>query len=96
METSYKTQEELYQKVRPALKVKVTELKRLRYEFIKEEDIWNYLKESKWRYGRGLVLSDLVNDILTVDGEMIQSYVLKELKHQKRELNLEEEKLWKN
>ena len=35
---------ELYERLKPALTTKVTELKRNDLDYIKIEDIWNYLK----------------------------------------------------
>ena len=42
------TLEELYKRLKPALLTKKNELKRSGIEYIKEEDIWNYLTEVKW------------------------------------------------
>ena len=48
MDITFDTLEDLYKRVKPALKTKKEEMKRLGYIYIKEEDIWNYLKEIKW------------------------------------------------
>ena len=63
MDFEFSSKEELYQRVSPALRAKVMELKRLGYPYIKEVDIWNYLIETKWCKGHDLMLSDIVNDI---------------------------------
>ena len=39
--------EELYERIKPALRCKQSEMKRNGYNYIKLEDIWNYLKEVK-------------------------------------------------
>ena len=49
---------ELYQRLVPALQTKVTELKREGYDYLTIEDVWNYLKESKWKESRNLALHE--------------------------------------
>lgn len=48
MEVEFNSLEELYQRIKPALTTKKEEMRRSGYVYIKEEDIWNYLKEVKW------------------------------------------------
>ena len=43
MDIEFSSKEELYQRVKPALKAKTMELKRVGYSYIREIDIWNYL-----------------------------------------------------
>ena len=47
---------DLYNRVKPALRTKLKELKREKYDYIKEEDVWNYLIKTKWSNAHGLVL----------------------------------------
>ena len=70
----YKSQEELYQGLIPALNVKVKYLKRAKQKEITKEDIWNYLKETKWKSSIDLTLADMVQDILHVDNGELISY----------------------
>ena len=79
MDFEFSSKEELYQRVSPALRAKVMELKRLGYPYIKEVDIWNYLIETKWCKGHDLMLSDIVNDILKTNNEKIDSYLKEKL-----------------
>ena len=65
---------ELYQRLVPALKTKVTDLKRAGYDYLTIEDIWNYLKESKWKESRNLALHEMVNDILNSENIVIDDY----------------------
>ena len=44
----FETLEELYKRIKPALITKKNEMHRDGYIYIKEEDIWNYLKEIKY------------------------------------------------
>ena len=63
----FKSVFDLYSRVKPALNIKAKELKREKYDYIKEEDIWNYLIKNKWSEAEGLVLCDVVDDILHAD-----------------------------
>ena len=89
MGIEFNSVEELYKRVRPALTSKVREFRRSKIEFVKEEDIWNYLIETKWRNGSGLELYHLVDDILNTDNEKIEKYVVNKMRDFKREVNLE-------
>ena len=62
----YGSQLELYQQLIPAFNVKKRLMKLLNYD-ITNKDIWTYLAKNKWRYASGLTLSDMVNDIITLD-----------------------------
>ena len=77
MNFTFNTKEELYIRVKPALNTKLQELRRLRFSNINEEDIWNYLSETKWSKAQGLMLSDIVSDIIHVDNRKLEQYVIK-------------------
>ena len=49
MEKKINTQRDLYNKVLPALKTKRHELISAGIKIVKEEDIWNYNKNKKWK-----------------------------------------------
>lgn len=70
---------DLYLKVKPALTTKRGELKRIGIYYIKEEDIWNALRELKWLKASNLSLSEMVNDILEISNDTIDMYVKKQL-----------------
>ncbi len=55
---------ELKNRLMPALRIKKEEINN---KNITEEDIWNYLKDTKWKKSNDLSLSDMVNDILKLD-----------------------------
>lgn len=80
--------EELYKRVKPALTSKVREFRRNGIVFIKEEDIWNYLIEFKWKTGKGLELYNIVDDILNIDKSEVEKYVISKMKDFKRKVNL--------
>ncbi len=81
---------DLYNRVKPALKTKLKELKRKELDYIRMEDIWNYLIKNKWMSANGLDLCDVVNDILNVDNSKIDEYVKAEHKRIEQEI-LEED-----
>lgn len=87
----FESLEELYKRVKPALMTKKGEMRRCGYTYIKEEDIWNYLKEVKWRNSKNLSLYDMTNDILNTDDEIIDSYLRKKLNLKNRKVYFEEE-----
>ena len=70
----YKNQEELYQGLIPALNVKIKYLKKRKIKDITKEDIWDYLKETKWKNSIDLTLADMVQDILHTDSNEILNY----------------------
>ena len=69
----YKNQLDLYQDLRPVFRVK----ERLNgvngYSDVTINDIWHYLAINKWKNSTNLTLSDIVNDIITVDISMIKN-----------------------
>lgn len=81
---------DLYKRVKPALNSKVKELKREEYDYIKEEDIWNYLVKNKWSAASGLVLCDIVDDILHAENKKIDHFIKDEHKKKEEELLIEE------
>ena len=68
----FTTQYQLYQRLLPAFNLKKRLLKNSKYENIKNEDIWKYLIENKWRQTYGLTLSEMVNDIINLEPENIR------------------------
>jgi len=88
MGIEFNSVEELYKRVRPSLTTKVREFKRNKVMYVKEEDIWNYLIEFKWKNSRGLELFNIVDDILNVDNEEVEKYVINKMKDFKRDINL--------
>ena len=73
----YKSQQELYQNLIPALNVKLRLLKKNNYENITKKDVWNYLKTNKWTNSINLTISEMVNDIIHADNKEIDIYMKK-------------------
>lgn len=84
MDYEFSSLEELFKRVRPALHAKEMELHRLGYPYIKELDIWNFLIEEKWRNGKDLMLSDIVNDIMHAECRNIDTYLKGEISKTRR------------
>lgn len=76
----YKSQSELYQGLIPALNVKLKYLKKSDYKNITKEDVWNYLKETKWKTSIDLTLADMVQDIIHTDNQELALYLEKNKK----------------
>ena len=75
MDIEFSSVKELYDRLTPALKTKEQELKRNNINYIKKEDIWNYLKIKKWEGAKNLLLHQMVDDILNVDYVLLKNYV---------------------
>ena len=69
---------ELYERLLPALKNKKNELHKLGFNNIEEKDIWNYLKEKKWKNAYNLLLYQMVDDIINVDNILLVDFYKKD------------------
>lgn len=90
MDIEFSNIKELYDRLKPALKSKVEELKRNDLDYIKSEDIWNYLKITKWSKANNLLLYQMVDDILNLDNNEIDEYVKNNIRKKIVRPNLEE------
>ncbi len=66
MDLNFKSVEELYIRMLPALKTKKNEMKSLKMN-INEIDIWNYFCQNIWNQKNGLTMGEMVDDILNTD-----------------------------
>ena len=73
MDIEFNSVSELYNRLLPALRSKVTELKNNGYDYLNVNDVWNYLKDTRWQNSHNLTLSDMVSDILYSDNELIDA-----------------------
>ena len=94
MDIVFSSEQELYNRLKPALQSKVNELKRNSLDYIKIEDIWNFLKISKWSKSNDLQLYQMVDDIINVDNILLDNYIKDEIRKNKREpiLKIEDDK----
>ena len=82
MDYEFSSLEELYKRVRPALKSKVDELQKYGNLSISKYDLWKCLIINKWRNETGLMLSDIVDDILNISFDEINSYYMKMINYE--------------
>ena len=73
------TQEELFNKIKPALRCKKHDLIKEGITIVGEVDIWDYLKSNKWNNGDNLTLAEVVDDVLNTPGYIFQSYILNKI-----------------
>lgn len=92
MDIEFNNIKELYNRLQPALNTKVTELRRNDLDYIKVEDIWNYLKITKWEKANNLLLYQMVDDILNLDNNLIDDYVKEEIRKKVIKPNLDDMK----
>lgn len=69
----YTSQKELYIALLPVFKVKHRLISITDYK-ITNKQIWKYLTDSKWKNSHDLTISEVVNDIINVDIEKLESY----------------------
>ncbi len=77
----YSTQEELFKILSGAFKVKLRIIKN-RYDYIKMVDIWNYLKINKWCKDKNLSISEMTNDIISVDIDKVVMFLKQYLRQE--------------
>ena len=88
MDITFASKEELYKRVKPALRTKINEFKKLGYSYIKETDIWNFLIKKKWKNGNQLCLADIVSDIMHVQKEEVDDYDIFEALNMKKTIDM--------
>jgi len=71
----YTSQLDLYNKLLPVFKVKKRLIQYSKYKHITNENIWFYLIETKWKKAHNLTISEIVNDIITLDLEEINKNI---------------------
>lgn len=75
MELEFKSEQELYERVLPALKSKKAELKRKGYKNITEENMWRFLATEIFAKMVDLTLADVVSYIIHIDEERLVQYI---------------------
>ena len=71
---TFNSAKELYERLLPALKSKMKLLNKNGFSYIKEKDIWDALRNTKWQKTYGLELCDMVDDILNTDPLFFNNY----------------------
>lgn len=75
MELEFKSEQELYERVLPALKSKKAELKKKGYKNITEENMWHFLATEIFTKMIDLTLADVVSYIMHIDEERLAQYI---------------------
>lgn len=88
-EIKFRSLEDLYVRLLPALRSKARELNKMGLKYIHEEDIWNFLKENKWLRAVDLDLASMVNDIFDVKIDELDIYTQNILKGYRRGIDKE-------
>lgn len=73
MDLKFNNVQELYELLLPALETKEIQLRRNDYFGLSKKDIFNYLKDKKWKDSINLKLYQMVNDILELDNDELNS-----------------------
>ena len=89
MNLEFQSEQDLYKRLNPALDSKLNELKLNSYGYLKQEDIWNYLKETKWRSSSNLAVNEMVSDILNCDNELVDDYFKQRIKRAARKIDFD-------
>lgn len=79
MENVFTSQKDLFNKVRPALNTKKSELDLNGIKYVTVNDIWKYNIENNWKDAKGLTLAKIVNDILNTEDKKYSEYALKKI-----------------
>ena len=89
MDLDFDSLEDLYNRLKPALRSKQRELRDYGYGYLKMEDIWNFLKETVWKNSVNLSLNEMVSDILSVDNELVDAYFKEKISEKNRKVYFE-------
>ena len=90
-EIKFRSLNELYNRIFPALESKKKELHKNGMTYIHEEDIWNCCKDIIWRDSKNLGLHNMVDDILNTDNKTFDNYLKDIVASKHREVNKEDE-----
>lgn len=74
MDLKFNNVQELYDLLLPALETKEIQLRRNDYLGLSKKDIFNYLKDNKWKNDRNFHIHQMVSDILELDNDELNSY----------------------
>lgn len=67
--------DELYNRLKPAFRSKLIELKSKNITFVTDKDLWSFLSKTKWSKEQNLELCDMVNDILNVNENELINFI---------------------
>lgn len=85
----FETINDLYVRVIPALRTKLSELHRVGFIHMREEDIWNALRDKKWKKTINLSLAEMVHDILNLEHSVIDDYLKEQMMNMEKTPNVD-------
>ena len=71
----FRTEDDLYLKLKVLLTSKVLEFRDADVLDVNEEDIWRFCRDNKWKYAHGLRLYEMVMDIISLDVYDMDQYI---------------------
>ena len=77
------TIEDLFNLLRPAFLVSERMFKFKKLDYIKKEDMWNYLRSNKWKK-KNISISEMVHDIINISIKDVLEYVNSNIHNMKR------------
>lgn len=86
MDITFNSEQELYQRLKPALSARRAEMKRNGFVYATEEDIWNYLKEKRWKNSKNLSLYEMTCHIFEIDDLLIDEYLRNKMNTKNRKV----------
>lgn len=72
---TFNSVDELYNRLKPAFRLKLSELKAKKINFVTSKDLWSFLSKTKWSKEKDLELCDMVNDILGVNETELINFI---------------------
>lgn len=89
-EIKFKSLNELYNRLLPALVSKKKSLHKDGFNYIHEEDVWNCCKDVIWNKSQNLGLYNMVDDILNTDNCVFDEYLKEIIKTNHRDITEDE------
>lgn len=80
---------DLYKRILPALRSKVSELRKNNVSYITEADIWKFLATHVWKKKRDLEFYEMVDSIISLSLEDMDDYLVDKLESKEKENNKE-------
>ena len=68
---------DLYNHVLPAIRTKISQLKNMNFNEVKELDIWDYCLKNIWYSKKDIEIYEMINDILFLDEIKLINYIRK-------------------
>ena len=91
MDEDIKTKADLYRRIRPAMYVKIKEIKKNNHINVSYDELFSYLEDYVWRRRNNLTLYDIVIDILNLEVNELFAYLEVRRKNDKKNQKQEQQ-----